>query len=97
KTADFVERCAGLPGILAESRPDPSGMPISRAHLRVTPAVAGTDATRLAAALADGSPSIRVMAHRLADEEIVLELVPLEPAEIEAIITRLEALLARRG
>ncbi len=93
KATDFVARCAGLAGVAAQARPDPSGMPFSRVHLRITPAVAGTDATRLAAALADGTPSIRVMAHRLADEELVLELVPLEPAEIDTIVARLEELL----
>jgi L-seryl-tRNA(Ser) seleniumtransferase len=94
KTAEFVERCARLPGIAARAQPDPSGMPFSRAHLRIDPQSAGIDAAGLVAALADGNPSIRVMTHRLADEELVLELVPLEPAEIEAIIARLEALLA---
>lgn len=100
KMEDFIERCAVLPGLRAEARADPGGMPLSRAHLHIDPGAAGIDATRLAARLADGTPSIRVMTHRLADEEIVLELVPLEPDEIEAIIDRLEGLLlpaAARG
>lgn len=67
-------------------------MPFPRAHLRVDPAAAGIDAIRLAAALADGTPSIRVMTHRLAEGELVLELVPLEPDEIEVIVLALERL-----
>lgn len=97
KVEDFIERCAPLPGVVARARPDPSGMPFSRVHLLIDAAAAGIDATRLAARLADDRPSIRVMMHRLAEEELVLELVPLEPAEIETIIARLGSLLRRPG
>ncbi len=91
KVADFVERCAGLRGVQARALADPSGMPFPRAHLRI--GAAAMDATRLAAALADGEPSIRVMTHRLAEGELVLELVPLEPQEIDAIVDALARLL----
>lgn len=93
KVAGFIERCTGLAGVSARARPDPSGMAFERVHLRIEPAIAGTDATRLAAMLADGAPSIKVMTHGLAKDEIILELVPLAPAEVDAIILRLAELL----
>ncbi len=92
KVEDFVARCAGLPGVEPWMQADPSGMPFPRAHLRIG-SDARLDATRLAAALADGVPSIRVMTHRLGEGELVLELVPLEPAEIDAIVEALAGLL----
>lgn len=92
KVSEFVERCASLAGIEAWAQADPSGMPFSRAHLRPGPEAA-LDATRLAAALANGVPSIRVMTHRLAAGEVVLELVPLAPAEIDTIVEALGRLL----
>ena len=93
KVEDFVTRCAGLAGVEAWIQADPSGMPLSRAHLRPGPG-ATLDATRLAAALADGAPSIRVMTHRLREGELVFELVPLDPDEIDAIVGALARLLA---
>jgi L-seryl-tRNA(Ser) seleniumtransferase len=99
KVARFVARAARLPGLHAEAAPDPTGLPFPRAETKVDAVAAGTDAAALAAALCDGTPSIRVMTHGLARGRLVFELVPLSEAEIETILARLEALLdaARRG
>jgi uncharacterized pyridoxal phosphate-dependent enzyme len=94
KVEDFARRCAGLRGASARIEPDPSGMPFARVHLRVGPDAA-MDATRLAGALAGGAPSIRVMMHRQAQGELVFELVPLEEAEIDAIVDALGRHLGR--
>ncbi|MFI6475361.1 aminotransferase class V-fold PLP-dependent enzyme [Streptomyces sp. NPDC050516] len=93
KVADFVARAGALRGVTAESVPDPTGLPFERAGLEVDPAVSGMDAAALGTALRAGSPSIWVMSGREGREELLLELVPLAPAEIDAILARLGELL----
>ncbi|MFI6055992.1 aminotransferase class V-fold PLP-dependent enzyme [Streptomyces violascens] len=93
KVADFVERAGAVRGITAASVPDPTGLPFERARLEVDPAVSGMDAASLAAALRSGSPSIWVMPGRQGSAELLLELVPLVPAEIDSILARLAELL----
>lgn len=94
KAARFVARAARLPALRAEARPDPTGLPFPRAEVKVDAVAAGTDAVALAAALRDGTPSIRVMTSGLARGRLVFELVPLSEAEIDVILARLEAALA---
>ncbi|MGW8330081.1 aminotransferase class V-fold PLP-dependent enzyme [Streptomyces sp. NPDC055897] len=93
KVADFVVRAGALRGVAATSVPDPTGLPFERARLDVDPAVAGMDAAALVTALRVGAPSIWVMPGRPDAEELFLELVALEPAEIDAVLVRLSELL----
>ncbi|MFZ5558165.1 MAG: aminotransferase class V-fold PLP-dependent enzyme [Pseudomonadota bacterium] len=97
KVARFVEAAGRLAGIAAEAVPDPAGMPFPRARLTVDPARAGLDAAALARALRDGTPSIRVMEHEVAAGRLVLELVPLQDAEVGFVLDRLEGALAPQG
>jgi len=96
KVAFFVEQTNELPGVSAAAVADSAGMPFSRAHLEIDPARSGRDAAALAHALKSKSPSIRVMEHGLGDGRLILELVPLDKAELETVIARLtEALVVR--
>ncbi|MFB7741168.1 MULTISPECIES: aminotransferase class V-fold PLP-dependent enzyme [unclassified Streptomyces] len=97
KLADFVTRAGALRGITAGPVPDPTGLPFERARIEVDPAVSGMDAAALERALYSGSPSIRVMpGRRQGAQELLLELVPLRPAEIDTIVARLGELLPGR-
>lgn len=93
KVARFVARAGRLPGLRAEAVSDPTGLPFPRAEAKVDAVSAGIDAAGLAAALAQGSPSIRVMTHGLARGRLIFELVPLSEAEIEIVLARLTTLL----
>lgn len=97
KVARFVAAAGRIAGIAAEAVPDPAGMPFPRARLAVDPARAGLDAAALARALREGDPSIRVMEHELAAGRLVLELVPLDAAEVDAVVALLRAAIARTG
>lgn len=93
KVHRMVERLGRLDGVTATREPDPTGAPFPRACLKIDPARAALDAAELVARLKAGSPSIRVMDHRVADGEILLELVPLRPDELDLLSDRLKALL----
>jgi hypothetical protein len=53
------------------------------------------DAKRVATELEAGSPPIYVMTDRLEASELVLELVPLNDIEINAILARLWAIMTQ--
>lgn len=93
KVTDFVERAGALRGLTATSVPDPTGLPFRRAEIEVHPAVSGTNAADLAEALRTGSPSIWVMSDRQDEGRLLLELVPLTEAEVDAVLDRLTELL----
>ncbi|MEU3712040.1 aminotransferase class V-fold PLP-dependent enzyme [Streptomyces catenulae] len=93
KVADFVERTGALRGVTASSVPDPTGLPFERARLLLDPAAAGMGAVALEEALRAGSPSIWALPGRHGTEELLFELVPLAPEEIDAVIVRLAELL----
>jgi len=88
KVTSFVRAADELPGIAAEVLPDPTGLPLSRALLKVD-----GDAAKVATELEAGDPPIYVMTDRLADNELVLELVPLDAVELEIILLRLTTIL----
>jgi uncharacterized pyridoxal phosphate-dependent enzyme len=93
KVSEFVARVGRIKGIAARSEPDPAGMPLSRACLRIDTDHARHDARAVVHALKSGAPSIWVMEHRLADAELILELVQVNQSEIETILRRLSELL----
>ncbi|MEO8527075.1 MAG: hypothetical protein ABI460_20265, partial [Caldimonas sp.] len=85
----FVDAARELRGITASSSPDPTGLPFSRVVLRIDPAVHGQGASSLARALREGRPAIWLMEHAVAQECLMLELVPLTDGEMKIIIDRL--------
>ena len=97
KVAHFIGQANAIPGIRASEAPDPSGMPFSRVSLEVSPAGRRWDAVALAAALRDGSPSIRTMDRAATQGRLLLELVPLEDDELQAILDRIAALASEAG
>jgi uncharacterized pyridoxal phosphate-dependent enzyme len=93
KVSAFVARAGRIKGIVARCEADPAGMPFSRVCLRIRTEHARLDAKALVNTLKSGSPSIWVMEHRLADAELVLELVQVNEGELETILRRLSELL----
>lgn len=87
KVVAFADAAGKIPGVVAEIVPDPTGLQVSRALLKVP------DAKRLATELEAGSPSIYVMTDRVDSNELMLELVPLDDTEISAVLARLWAVL----
>lgn len=87
KLARFLEGATSLPGMCAETEPDPTGLPFARARLRMEPA----RAVALAQALRSGDPSIWSIDQGAASGDVVFELVPLQDDEIDAILARLRA------
>ncbi|WP_406048407.1 aminotransferase class V-fold PLP-dependent enzyme [Kribbella sp. NBC_00889] len=87
KVVAFADAAGKIPGVVAEVVPDPTGLQVSRALLKVP------DAKRLATELEAGSPSIYVMTDRVDTNELMLELVPLDDTEIAAVLARLWAIL----
>jgi len=93
KVSDFIDRANELPGITAWSVADPAGMPFDRAHLQVNDRQAGTDTASLITGLKTGIPPIWVMEDKIADGEIVFELVQTNNDEIDTILVHLSKLL----
>ena len=82
----FLEQAALISGIEAKAIPDPVGMPFSRACLTVASTASVLEVASIVSSLKNGSPSIRVMESFLANNEIMLELVPLTRNELEIIL-----------
>lgn len=91
KVEGFVAALATTSGLRAEVLPDPAGMPFARVALCVEPVQRGWSARDLAQALREGTPSIRVMEHALAQQQLWLELVPLHAHELREIVRQLAA------
>jgi L-seryl-tRNA(Ser) seleniumtransferase len=89
KVVSFAGAAEEIPGVSAEVLPDPTGLQISRVLLKVA------DAKRIATELEAGSPPIYVMTERADEDELVLELVPLDETEIAAVLARLWAILTQ--
>ncbi|GAA1611314.1 aminotransferase class V-fold PLP-dependent enzyme [Kribbella karoonensis] len=87
KVDAFVAAVSRIPGIVVTAVPDPTGLQVSRVLLKVD------DAKRIATELEAGSPPIYVMTDRVDDDELMLELVPLNAEEIAAVLARLWAVL----
>lgn len=89
KVAWFVDAVAVIDGLRAEAVPDPAGMPFARVVVSVDPARPGWSAAALAQTLRAGAPSVRVMEHALAQQQLWLELVPLHAHEMREIVRQL--------
>jgi L-seryl-tRNA(Ser) seleniumtransferase len=87
KVDAFVSAAARIPDVTVEAVPDPSGLQVSRVLLKVP------DAKRVATELEAGTPPIYVMTDRVADGELMLELVPLTSDEIATVLARLWSVL----
>jgi uncharacterized pyridoxal phosphate-dependent enzyme len=97
KVAWFVDQVAGLPQLTAHVVADPTGLPFSRVLLQFGAQAAPRRAAEVAAQLRRGSPSIWVMDQEAASNRLQLELVPLEPRELQVIVERLRAIVGRVG
>ena len=87
KVDAFVDAASRIPGITAVAVQDPTGLQVSRVRLTVP------DAKRVATELEAGTPPIYVMTDRTAEDELMLELVPLDADEIATVLARLWAVL----
>jgi len=87
KVDAFVDAASRIPGITAVAVQDPTGLQVSRVRLTVP------DAKRVATELETGTPPIYVMTDRTAEDELMLELVPLDADEIATVLARLWAVL----
>ncbi len=93
KVGRLVESMNMLEGVSATSEPDPTGAPFPRACLKICPSRARRTATQVIEELKICSPPIWVMDHRVANDEILLELVPLRSDELGVLSERLSAIL----
>lgn len=95
KVRCFIAAFTGINDVTARAVADPAGMPMSRVHLSITSVSARLNASALAKVLKGGSPSIWVMEHLLAENQLVLELTMLDAAEIDQVASRITALLGQ--
>ncbi len=94
KVARLIERLSHLEGVVAASVPDPTGAPFPRARLKIDPSRTRRTAAKVVDELKAGTPPIWVMDHRVASDEILLELVPLRPNELDVLSARLLEVLS---
>jgi L-seryl-tRNA(Ser) seleniumtransferase len=87
----FIDALAPIAGLHAQAVPDPAGMPFARVCLTVDPVLPGWSAQALARTLRSGTPSIWVMGHVIAQQQLQLELVPLRLDELGTIVQQLAA------
>ncbi|MEU4193552.1 threonine aldolase [Kribbella sp. NPDC026611] len=87
KVDSFAAAAARIPGVTADVVRDPTGLQVSRVRLQVP------DAKRVATELEAGTPPIYVMTDRMAEGELLLELVPLDADEIAMVLARLWSIL----
>jgi L-seryl-tRNA(Ser) seleniumtransferase len=98
KVDAFVEKAGRIAGLAASAVRDPTGLPFARVCLAVDPVGDSWNAAVLARELRAGTPSIWLMDHESGEGRLLLELVPLDDGELQAILDRLGALAAtRRG
>jgi uncharacterized pyridoxal phosphate-dependent enzyme len=95
KVAWFVAQVTGLSQLTAHVVADPTGLPFSRVLLQFGAQAAPTQAAEVAKQLRRGSPSIWVMDQDAALNRLQLELVPVEPGELQVIVERLRAIVGR--
>lgn len=94
KVSRLVEELNRLDGVDAESVPDPTDAPFPRVSLKICPSRARRTAAETVTALKVGSPPIWVMDNCVGNDEILLELVPLQPEELDALSERLSEVLS---
>ncbi len=94
KVSRLIERLDPLAGVVAASEPDTTGAPFPRACLKIDPTRACRTAAEVVADLRAGSAPIWVMDHRVANDEILLELVPLQSDELDVLSERLSEILS---
>ncbi len=88
---------AGRPGVRATLNPDPTGNPLDRLRVDVDPAVAGASALAIAAALADGDPSVIVRDHEIEQGWFQMDPCNLQPGQADMVAAALGVVLDRAG
>ena len=91
----WTRALAGRPGVRAALNPDPTGNPLDRLRVDVDPATAGASALAVAAALAEGDPSIIVRDHEIEQGWFQLDPCNLHPGQAEIVTGSLGAALDR--
>ena len=86
----WTMRLSGLPGLLLEASPDPTGNPITRLRLHVE-AKAGINAWDLAEMLAEGEPPVMVRTDEVALGYFELDPCNVSDAEAEEVVDRILA------
>ena len=85
----ILDRLAGIPGLAVSVDPDPNGCPFSRARLTPDPEATGHTAESLAAALAEGNPTIVARSHHAVEGYINLDAIEMTDDEIEHVCERI--------
>ena len=96
KVGLIQELLAGVPGLSLEVEPDPNGNPFSRARLMPDPEATGHTAASLAAALAEGDPTVVARAHHASEGYICLDAVDLADGDIRAVCRKVCRILKGR-
>ncbi|OED42553.1 hypothetical protein AB833_05955 [Chromatiales bacterium (ex Bugula neritina AB1)] len=94
KVSHFNYRLNHLDGVTSINEPDPTNAPFSRSCLKIDAGKSGLTAVEIVSALRNGSPPIWVMDHRVSEQEIILELIPLDQKEVDIVVARIVQLLS---
>jgi L-seryl-tRNA(Ser) seleniumtransferase len=89
----WLDRLRNAPGLHARIVGDPTGNPLDRLEVAVSPSEAGTTAWMLAAELARGDPPIIVRDHEVANGHFFLDPCNLHPGEAEIVADRIASTL----
>ena len=84
-----------IPGLELDVDRDPNGCPFSRARLTPNPSRTNHSAVSLAAALADGDPTIVVRAHHAEQGYLHLDTIEMTDEEIAFTCRRIRETLSR--
>jgi D-glucosaminate-6-phosphate ammonia-lyase len=85
----WLDRLSGVPGLHVRIVPDPTDNPLDRLEIAVDPEKAGTTASMLARALAEGDPPVIVRDHEASMGRFFLDPCNLHPGEAEVVAARL--------
>ena len=92
KIDNFVESSNSINGIFASAEPDPTGLPFSRAYLKIDANITRFDARTIASKLASGKPAIWVIDQKSGIGELGFELVQTTKSELDIILKQLTEL-----
>lgn len=97
KVSLIVEQLRGITGLALKVDPDPTGCPYSRVRLTPDPRVTGHTAVSLAAALADGNPTVVARSFEADQGYIHLDAVDLTDEELSIACDKARRSLRREG
>lgn len=89
----ILAHLGGVPGLALAVDPDPNGCPFSRARLTPDPTVTDHTAASLAAALAQGDPTVVARAHHAEEGYLHLDAIELTDEEIDYACARVRQIV----